>query len=64
MTTPTGIPSIRELIAEYASIEDRLRSVEARVHGGSAEDPDRELVHLTERERQLLAMLRHHRRQG
>jgi hypothetical protein len=59
-TMTTRIPSVRELIAEYASIEDRLRSVEARVHGGSAQALDRELVQLTERERQVLALLRRH----
>jgi hypothetical protein len=61
MTTPSSIPSVRELIAEYASIEDRLRSVEARVHGGSVQAVNPELVQLTERERQVLAMLRRHR---
>ena len=52
---------MRELIAEYASIEDRLRSVEARVHGGSARISNPELLQPTEREREVLALLRRHR---
>ena len=60
MTPASSIPSVRELIAEYASIEDRLRSVEARAHGGSAPRVNEELVQLTERERQVLALLRRH----
>jgi hypothetical protein len=54
-------PSVRELIAEYATIEDRVRSLEARIHGGSAPSLNSELVRLAERERQVLAMLRRHR---
>lgn len=64
MTPTSHTPSVRELIAEYASIEDRLRSVEARVHGSSAQGSNRELVQLTERERQILAMLRRHHPAG
>jgi hypothetical protein len=60
MTPASSIPSVRELIAEYASIEDRIRSVEARVHGGSAPPVNPELVQLAERERQVLALLRCH----
>ncbi len=56
----SSIPSVRDLIAEYAIIEDRMRTLEARVHGGSAPPLDPELVRLTERERQVLAMLRRH----
>ena len=56
----SSIPSVRDLIAEYAIIEDRMRALEARVHGGSAPPLDPELVRLTERERQVLAMLRRH----
>ena len=37
-----------------------MRTLEARVHGGSAPPLDPELVRLTERERQVLAMLRRH----
>ncbi len=54
-------PSVRELIAEYATIEDRVRSLEARVHGGSANGLNPELLQLVKRERQVLAMLRRHR---
>ena len=54
-------PTVRELIAEYAVIEDRVRSLEARVHGGSASGRSPELLKLAERERQVLAMLRRHR---
>ena len=61
MTPTSSIPSVRELIAEYACIEDRLRVLEARVHGGSAPPGDPELVRLSQRERQVLAMLRVHR---
>jgi DNA-binding NarL/FixJ family response regulator len=60
MTAASGIPSVRELIAEYASIEDRLRSAQARGHGGSAPPVNPELVRLTEREREVLALLRRH----
>ena len=56
----SSIPSVRDLIAEYAIIEDRMRTLEARVHGGSAQPLDPELVRLTQRERQVLAMLRRH----
>ena len=56
----SSIPSVRDLIAEYPIIEDRMRALEARVHGGSAPPLDPELVRLTERERQVLAMLRRH----
>jgi hypothetical protein len=61
MIPTSPIPSVRELIAEYATIEDRLRLLEARVHGGSAPPLNPELVQLTERERQVLSMLRRHR---
>ena len=50
-----------ELIAEYATIEDRLRALEARVYGGCAPPVNPEMVRLTERERQVLALLRRHR---
>ena len=56
----SSIPSVRDLIAEYATIEDRMRALEARVHGGSAHPLDPELVRLSQRERQVLALLRHH----
>ena len=56
----SSIPSVRDLIAEYATIEDRMRALEARVHGGSAQPLDPELVRLTQRERQVLALLRRH----
>ena len=61
MTPGSSIPSVRDLIAEYATIEDRLRSLEARVHGGCAPPLNPELMRLTERERQVLALLRRHR---
>jgi hypothetical protein len=51
-------PSVRELIAEYAAIEDRVRVLEARVLGGSAPRLNPELVRLAQRERQILALLR------
>ena len=54
-------PTVRELIAEYATIEDRVRSLEARVYGGSAPGLTPELLQLAQRERQVLAMLRRHR---
>lgn len=60
MTTTSSTPSVRELIAEYVTIEDRLRALEARVHGGSAPPLNAELMRITERERQVLAMLRRH----
>lgn len=60
MSPASSIPSVRELIAEYAAIEDRLRCVEARVHGGSVPPLNQELLQLTEREREVLAMLRRH----
>lgn len=53
-------PSIRELIAEYAALEERFRSIEADVIGGATPRLDPELARLAERERQILAMLRHH----
>lgn len=61
MNPASSIPSVRELIAEYATIEDRLRSLEASVHGGAAQPLNPELMQLTERERQVLAMLRRYR---
>jgi hypothetical protein len=61
MIPASSIPSVRELIAEYAAIEDRVRSLEARVLGGSAPLVNPELMRLAERERQVLAMLRRHR---
>jgi len=61
MTPASSIPSVRELIAEYATIEDRLRALEARVYGGCAPPVNPEMVRLTERERQILALLRRHR---
>ena len=61
MIPASSIPSVRELIAEYAAIEDRVRSLEARVLGGSAPLVNPELMRLAERERQVLAMIRRHR---
>jgi len=61
MTPASSNPSIRELIAEYATIEDRLRTLEAHVHGGCAAPLNPELIRLTQREQQVLAMLRRHR---
>ena len=60
MSPASSIPSVRELIAEYATIEDRVRSLEARVYGGSPPDPNPELMRLASRERQVLALLRRH----
>ena len=60
MIPTSPVPTVRELIAEYATIEDRMRALEARVHGGAAPPMNRELARLTERERQVLSMLRHH----
>ncbi len=61
MIPAPGTPSVRELIAEYAAIEDRVRVLEARVLGGSAPPLNPELVRLARRERQILALLREHR---
>lgn len=60
MNPTSSIPTVRELIAEYASIEDRVRSVEAQILGGSAPPLNPELVRLAERERHVLALLRRH----
>ena len=60
MIPASSIPSVRELITEYATIEDRVRALEARVLGGSAPALNLELRRLAERERQVLAMLRRH----
>ena len=60
MTLPTTTPSIRELVAEFAVVEDRIRVAEARVHGGSAPPHDPELMRLTRRESEILALLRSH----
>jgi len=60
MIPTSSIPSVRELIAEYSAIEDRVRSLEAQVLGGSASPRNPELMRLAERERQVLAMLRQH----
>lgn len=59
-TSTTAAPSIRELIAEYATVEDRIRTVEARVHGGTAPPLNPELMRLARREREILALLRSH----
>jgi hypothetical protein len=59
-THTTTAPTIRELIAEYATVEDRIRSVEARVHGGTAPPLNPELMRLAQREREILALLRSH----
>lgn len=59
-TTSTTTPSVRELIAEYATVEDRIRTVEARVHGGTAPPLNPELMRLAQREREILALLRSH----
>jgi hypothetical protein len=58
MTPPPGIPTVRELMAEFARIEDRMRSVEAQVYGGKQRPPIREQVRLAQREREVLALLR------
>ncbi len=58
MTAPSTTPSVRELIAELATIEDRIRSAEALVHGDAAPPRNPELLRLARREGQLLAMLR------
>lgn len=58
MVPASSVPSIRELIAEYARLEDRIRSEESRIYGGAAPPHNPELVRLTNRERQILAMLR------
>ena len=60
MDPTLSIPTVRELIAEYAAIEDRVRSVEAQILGGSAPPLNPELVRLAERERHVMAMLRRH----
>jgi hypothetical protein len=60
MTLTSTTPSIRELVAEFAAVEDRIRAVEARVHGGSAPPHDPELMRLARREREILALLRSH----
>ena len=60
MALTSTTPSIRELVAEFATVEDRIRAVEARVHGGSATPHDPELMRLARREREILALLRSH----
>ena len=61
MTPASGIPTVRELVAEFASIEDRMRSVEAQVFGSSRPPLNPEQVRLAQREQEILAMLRRHR---
>ena len=46
---PDATPSVRELIAEYAAIEDRVRVLEARVLGGCAPPLNPELMRLAQR---------------
>lgn len=58
MIPAPSTPSVRELIAEYSAIEDRVRVLEARVLGGSAAPMNPELLRLAQRERQVLALLR------
>jgi hypothetical protein len=58
MDPDSRYPSVRELIAEYAAVEDRLRSVEADVVGGSSPQVSPEMAQLAQRERQILALLR------
>ena len=60
MDAETSLPTVRELIAEYAAIEDRRRLAEAQDVGGSAHTVNPDLRELAERERQILAMLRRH----
>ena len=60
MVQPSTMPTVGELIAEYATIEDRVRTLEAGLIGGSAHSQRPELMRLANRERQVLAMLRHH----
>ena len=60
MTHVSGLPSVRELIAEFASIEDRMRSTEALVHGGSRPPRNPEQLRLAHREQEILEMLRRH----
>jgi hypothetical protein len=64
MSTPSATPSVRDLIAELAALEDRMRSAEALVHGGVERPNNPELVSLARREAQLLAMLHRHRSSG
>ena len=60
MMPAPSTPSVRELIAEYAAIEDRVRVLEARVIGGCEPPVNPDLMRLAQRERQILALLRHH----
>ncbi|MFL6081129.1 MAG: hypothetical protein ACJ714_14465 [Ornithinibacter sp.] len=60
MIPAPSTPSVRELIAEYAAIEDRVRVLEARVLGGCEPPLNPELMRLAQRERQILALLRRH----
>ena len=60
MVQPPTMPTVRELIAEYATIEDRVRTLEAGLIGGGGHSQTPELMRLANRERQVRAMLRSH----
>jgi hypothetical protein len=63
---PTGQhPTIRELIAELADLEDRIGRLRTRCEpaAAGAPPPGQELLELVRREGQVIAALRRHRPQ-
>lgn len=64
MNSPTNNPSVRDLIAELARLEDQMRAAEALVHGAVQRPDNPEMLGLHRRETQLLALLRQRRTTG